>query len=140
MLSGRRVPVPRQEIELALECSRATVTRTIATMRDWLGAPIVYDSEQNGYRYDDGPDAINWELPGLWFKSSELQTLLLISEILEEISGEPLAQDMALLKARLAAMLHARQADARVSNSKLLPEELASRLERVRALYTGDKR
>lgn len=140
MLSGRRVPVPRREIEQALECSRATVTRTIATMRDWLGAPIIYDAEQGGYRYDDRPEAANWELPGLWFTSSELQMLLLISEILEEVSGELLTQDMASLKARLAAMLHSRQAGAQVLKSKLLREELVSRLERMRALYDGDPR
>jgi len=139
MLSGRRVPVPRQQIEQALECSRATVTRTIATMRDWLGAPIVYDAEQNGYRYDDRPEAANWELPGLWFTSSELQMLLLISEILNEVSGELLTQDMAPLKARLASMLHSRQADPHILKSELLPEELVARLERMRALYAGEK-
>ena len=48
ILSGRRIPISEQELEHALECSRATVNRTIAAMRNFLDAPIEYDRERNG--------------------------------------------------------------------------------------------
>ena len=52
ILQGARRPVSRQRLQDELECSRATVKRLIEDMRLYLNAPIVYDREYNGYRYD----------------------------------------------------------------------------------------
>lgn len=54
LLAGRRVPISEKDLETALECSRATVIRTIGTMRTFLNAPIEYDRERNGYHYAQG--------------------------------------------------------------------------------------
>lgn len=43
ILAGRRVPVSHRTIEEKLECRRATVTRIIQEMREFLDAPIEYD-------------------------------------------------------------------------------------------------
>jgi len=47
ILSARRSAVGWSELAGRLECSRATVFRLIARLRDFLGAPIVSDG--NGY-------------------------------------------------------------------------------------------
>ena len=52
LLAGRRVGLPLQSIMEDLECSRATANRVIQEMRLTFNAPIVYDREQQGYRYD----------------------------------------------------------------------------------------
>ena len=70
ILSGRRVPISEQDLEHALECSRATVPRTLSAIRTFLDAPIEYDRERNGYHYAAEGVARNWELPGLWFSAS----------------------------------------------------------------------
>jgi predicted DNA-binding transcriptional regulator YafY len=49
ILNGRRTPISRDDLQNRLECSRATVGRLIEEIRDQLGAPVVYDREQNGY-------------------------------------------------------------------------------------------
>ncbi|MBU2570795.1 MAG: hypothetical protein KJ725_12345 [Gammaproteobacteria bacterium] len=47
--------------------SRSTFTRDIEYLRDRLHAPIVWDREEGGYRFDDPPrDGPPHELPGLW--------------------------------------------------------------------------
>ena len=54
--------------------TRSTVTRDFEYLRDFLGAPIVYDREANGHHYD--PQAEAFELPGFWLNQSELYALL----------------------------------------------------------------
>lgn len=48
-------------------------------MQNNLGAPVVFDKERDGYRYDrvNGP----YELPGLWFNARELQALVTIQRL-----------------------------------------------------------
>jgi proteasome accessory factor C len=82
ILQGARRPVPRRRPQEELECSRATVKRIIEDMRLYLNAPIVYDRECNGYRYDQGEGEM-YELPGLWFNASELHALLSVQHLLE---------------------------------------------------------
>lgn len=52
LLGSRRLPVSHKTVEDELQCSRATATRVIQEMRDYLGAPIEYDRERNGYFYE----------------------------------------------------------------------------------------
>ena len=53
LLSERRA-VPFAEFLSNLEISRATLKRDLTYMRDRLNAPIVYDQELGGYRFDKG--------------------------------------------------------------------------------------
>ena len=72
-------------------------------MRDYLNAPILYDREQGGYRYDqqEGP----WELPGLWFQPAELQALLVMQQLLRELQPGLLSQPLAPVRARFNQLL-----------------------------------
>lgn len=71
ILRGNRCAVPLSTLMEHLECSSATAKRIIAEARQTLDAPIVYDREQNGYRYGPG----RFEMPGVWFSPEELHAL-----------------------------------------------------------------
>jgi hypothetical protein len=73
-LKAARYPVTVARLQDELGCSRATVYRDLAFLRDALMAPIVGDGEA-GFRYDQD-EADRFELPGLWLNSDELHALL----------------------------------------------------------------
>jgi predicted DNA-binding transcriptional regulator YafY len=104
-LAGRRVPLSEKDLEAALECSRATVQRTIQTMRDHLDAPIVYDRERNGYHYDGGGLGPNWELPGLWFSAGEMQALLTLERLLSGLTPGLLSDELRPFRERIEGLL-----------------------------------
>lgn len=85
ILSARRTAIPLEELKSALECSKATVHRLIAAMRDYLGAPIAFDAEHGGYRYADDPQGRAYELPGLWFSAQELHALAVLQRLLSAL-------------------------------------------------------
>lgn len=108
ILQGARRPVSRQRIQEELECSRATVKRLIEDMRLYLNAPIVYDREYNGYRYDQAEGAM-YELPGLWFNASELHALLTVQQLLAGVQPGLLDQHLKPLQKRIRALLELRR-------------------------------
>ena len=68
MIHDRKL-VPFVDLMEALEVSRATLKRDLEYMRNRLNAPIVWDRDAGGYRFDT-PHAeagAQYELPGLWF-------------------------------------------------------------------------
>ncbi|MGK7344845.1 MAG: helix-turn-helix transcriptional regulator [Candidatus Nitrospinota bacterium M3_3B_026] len=104
ILGASRYPVSRKNIQERLECSRATFTRLVEDMRDFLGAPIEYDRRLNGYHYaetDEGP----YELPGLWFNASELHALLTCQELLSSVQPGLLDGHIAPLKKRIGQIM-----------------------------------
>jgi predicted DNA-binding transcriptional regulator YafY len=109
ILTNRRTPVSRLDLQRQLECSRATVGRLIESMRDKLGAPVVYDRECNGYRYDRGADA-SWELPGLWFNASELHALMVSARLLANVQPGILDSALEPLRERIDQLLRHRRA------------------------------
>ena len=107
VLSNARCPVPHKVLEEKLECARATVTRVIRQMRDYLHAPIEYDRARNGYHYAparDGP----YELPGLWFNASELHALLTAQQLLAHVQPGLLEGHLAPLRERIEQILQSR--------------------------------
>tara|TARA_Y100001933_G_scaffold212767_3_gene218033 strand:- start:13599 stop:14585 length:987 start_codon:yes stop_codon:yes gene_type:complete len=104
-LAGRHTPISLVDLTHEIECSEPTVKRTIAAMRDYLSAPIVYDRERNGYVYSgDGIDP-NWELPGLWFSAGELQALLALERMLSTLSPGLLAEELSPFRSRIESLL-----------------------------------
>ena len=106
LLSASRYPVPRQKIEQELECSRATAKRIIEAMRLYLNAPIKYDRQLNGYYYDPAEGDM-YELPGVWFNSSELHALLTVQQLLTQVQPGLLERQLAPLKSRIDQLLKA---------------------------------
>lgn len=68
----------------ALEVSPATLKRDIQYLRDRLNAPIIWDRDAGGYRFerDNAPAGSQFELPGLWFNASEIHALLTMQHLL----------------------------------------------------------
>lgn len=91
ILAGRRTPISHEALQQELECSRATVTRTLELLRDHLNAPVVYDRERNGYVYAGQGQA--WELPGFWLSSREVVALMAAMKFLGE-SGQGLLSEL----------------------------------------------
>ncbi|TSE27809.1 helix-turn-helix transcriptional regulator [Tepidimonas aquatica] len=91
-----------------LGVSRATLKRDLEYLRERLHAPIVWDRQAGGYRFDGAPaTGPAYELPGLWFSAGELYALLAAQKLLADIEPGVLAAHVAPLTARLAALLEA---------------------------------
>ncbi|MCY3932701.1 MAG: WYL domain-containing protein [Acidobacteria bacterium] len=101
-LSSRRHAVSASELMEELGCSRSTLFRAIAHLRDHLGAPIDNVPGQ-GYLYnrDDDP----YELPGLWLRRDELEALLVMDELLSRVQPGLLEEHVAPLRKRVRSLL-----------------------------------
>lgn len=118
-----------EQIQEALGVSRATVKRDLQYLRDRLHAPITYDRFNNGYHFESPqPHAPRFELPGLWFNSSEILALLTMQNLLEEVQPGLLGPHIAPLQTRLRSLLGS-QEDA--------PEDIA---RRIRILHAAKRR
>ncbi len=126
LLASSRYPVPRSRIEAELECSRATVKRTIESMRAYLGAPIAYDRKLKGFYYDRD-DEQNYELPGLWFNASELHALLSVQQLLLNIQPGLLDKQLAPLRKRIDSLLDIQQSSADDLSSRIRILSMAAR-------------
>ena len=105
LLNDRR-SVTFKEIQDRLEVSAATLKRDLAYMRDRLHAPIVFDKDLGGYRFENGDAANQYELPGLWFTAEEIYALLTMQQLLINLdSGGLLSQHIKPLQSRLLAMI-----------------------------------
>src|SRR5690554_6923025 len=103
--ANARYPVTVARLQDDLGCSRATVYRDLAFLRDALMAPVVGDGEA-GFRYD--PDeAGRFELPGLWLSSDELHALLAAQQLLSRSAGGVLSSALAPLQQRIDKLLNA---------------------------------
>ena len=102
-LKAARYPINVKRLQEELGCSRATVYRDLAFLRDGLMAPIVGDGEA-GFRYDPH-ESDRFELPGLWLSSEELYALLAAQQLLSRTGGGVLSSAMAPLQQRVEALL-----------------------------------
>jgi len=126
ILQSARYPVSRRRIEEELECSRATVKRIIEDMRLYLNAPIVYDPEYNGYRYD-AKDGTMYELPGLWFNASELQALVGVQQLLANVQPGLLDPLLKPLQKRIAELLRLQHAGSQGLAQRIRFLQMAAR-------------
>jgi predicted DNA-binding transcriptional regulator YafY len=106
LLQTRRPVVKVREFLAELGISLATFKRDLEYMRERLNAPIVWDREQNGYRFEEPPArGPKYELPGLWFSPEEAQALLTMEHLLEGLEPSLLGPHLAPLRTRLTALL-----------------------------------
>lgn len=88
-----------------LGMSRASVKRDLAYMRDRFNAPIEYDREAHGYKFGRTRTGPVYELPGLWFNSSEALALLTTQHLLSEVQPGMLDAHITPLRERLQRVL-----------------------------------
>jgi len=110
LLQARRpgvVPVASFLEELGV--SLATFKRDLEYMRERLFAPIVWDRDQGGYRFDAAAqdEGHPYQLPGLWFNPTEAQALLTMEHLIEGLEPSLLGPHLEPLKVRLRALLSA---------------------------------
>ncbi|MGE5815509.1 MAG: helix-turn-helix transcriptional regulator, partial [Acidobacteriota bacterium] len=109
LLSGRK-SVTRQELQDRLGVSWATLKRDLAYLKDRLNAPIVFDRDLGGYRFDRESKRVGpqYELPGLWFSAEEIHALLTMQHLLSNLdTGGLLGPQIKPLLARLTGLLGA---------------------------------
>ncbi|EGK72095.1 Helix-turn-helix type 11 domain protein [Methyloversatilis universalis FAM5] len=107
LLAGRKA-VPRAELQDKLGVSWATLKRDLAYMKDRLHAPIVFDRDLGGYRFEKEGQRIGpqYELPGLWFSAEEIHALLTMQHLLANLdTGGLLGPHIQPLLARLSGLL-----------------------------------
>jgi predicted DNA-binding transcriptional regulator YafY len=101
-----RVSVPLEVFLEELGVSRATFKRDLETMRDRMNAPIVYDRDLRGYRFESAPQAgPKYELPGLWFSPTEALALLTMYQLLEGLQPSLLGAHVKPMLSRIRALL-----------------------------------
>ena len=83
------------------EVSQKTVQRDVDYLRDQCGAPIVYDRDRKGFRYEDS----TWMLPSIIMSEGELVAVLLASRMMDQYRGTPLASQLERLFDKLSALL-----------------------------------
>lgn len=98
ILRSHRWPVSRHQLMDTLNCSEATVYRTVEKLRDVLDAPVQSD-EQGGWYYPRQGEP--FELPGLWFNASELHALLSVDRLLAEVQPGVLDEELEPLRERI---------------------------------------
>ena len=102
MLKVARSPISKETIAERLECSIATVYRTISDLRDGYGAPIETNQETGGFYYQNKD---SFELPGLRLQSDEIEALLMASHLLEDIQRGLLKEPLSRLLDNIGSLL-----------------------------------
>lgn len=128
LLRSARRPLTLSRLMDELGCSRATVYRDIAYLRDALGAPVETGGGEVASFHYRGAEAETFELPGFWFNSEELAALLALHALIARADPGVLSGALAPFRARIERLLteHA--------------EGKAPPLERVRVLAQGVRR
>lgn len=106
ILSARRYPIKFKDLLSRMDYSEATLKRYIRRLRD-SGAPLLYDTEAQGYILDKTEDAA-LQLPGFWFNLSELHSLLAINEIIHQMTPGLLKAELVPIRRRIESLLAAR--------------------------------
>ena len=104
LLTQRKVVSVEAFLE-ELEISRATFKRDLEYLRDRLQAPIVWDRDAGGYRFEKEAVGKKFELPGLWFNASEIHALLTMQQLLRSLGPGLLTPHIEPLMARLRTLL-----------------------------------
>lgn len=107
MLLTNHGVVSFKTLQARLEVSRATLKRDLEYLRNRLNAPIIWDREAGGYRFErNGQVGGQYELPGLWFSAEEIHALLTMQHLLANLdAGGLLGPHIQPLMARLTALL-----------------------------------
>jgi predicted DNA-binding transcriptional regulator YafY len=120
LLIKSRAGVSFDELRRELEVSPATLKRDLQYLRDRMDAPIVYDRDDNVYRFADGGGGPNGaagpqhQLPGVWFSEKEIRSLLTMHELISGLDdGGVLGRHLQPLLDKLHGMLGSSASEAR---------------------------
>ncbi len=134
LLDGRRSAISRQTLMEQSEFSRSKLTRLIADLRDRLGAPLIFDQEHGGYRFDTADGC--FELPGLWFTGEELHALVSLEHLLQTLQPGLLDQLLAPIRLRLQRILQAGHLGGGEAQKRIRILAMAARAQNMRHFQT----
>ena len=84
----------------------ATFKRDLEKLRSNFNAPIIYDHDSGGYKFDKPNAGKKFELPGMWFDESEATALVLMQHLLSGLDqGGLIGPHIAPLMSRIDAIL-----------------------------------
>lgn len=129
-LLNERRSVSFKDLQEKLGISPATLKRDIAFMRDRLNAPIIFDRELGGYRFDKGLNlpGNQYELPGLWFSAEEIHALLTMQHLLANLdTGGLLGPHIKPLLSRLTAIIGAGENELTEVQKRIKIESVGAR-------------
>ncbi len=127
ILVSRRTPIALEDLLARLECSKPTLYRAIAVLKDRLHAPVEFDRETGGFRYATEKGVSVFELPGLWFTPAELQALAIMQRLLKDAAGGLLGEHLGPLSKRLDELTRHRRLNLGEAASRLRFPAIASR-------------
>ncbi len=100
-LFRRRKPPSKREILEMFEISPAQFKRDLDYMRNRLGAPVTFDIQAGGYKYN----ADEFNLPGLWFTEREVYSLLLMHSLLDQLQPGFVREQLGPFRDKLRRLL-----------------------------------
>jgi predicted DNA-binding transcriptional regulator YafY len=86
-LIQERGHVTTQDFLSELEVSLATFKRDLEHLRSTFNAPIIYDRESQGYKFDKPNAGKKFELPGMWFNEQEATALATMQQLLSSLDS-----------------------------------------------------
>ena len=101
-------PLTVMQLQKQSGCSRATVYRDLAFLRDVLMAPVEGDG-QTGFCYSQD-DSARFELPGIWLSSTELHALMTSRQLFARAHNGIFASMLAPFQQRIEGILTAQTA------------------------------
>ncbi len=119
-LSSARRPVPVKKLAEQWECSEKTVQRAVDTLRDYLNAPLEYDSERRGWYYNLGADdSVKFELPGLWLTAEEIECFAALLTLLRGLDTHDISPNFGLIEQSIDKLLRGRGVAASTFHDKI---------------------
>lgn len=93
-------------LKAELEVSEASIKRDIEFLRERLDCPIEWNRSQRGYVIrDDLAQGGRFELPGIWFDSSEVFALLMMLHLVDGVQPGLLEEHIGPLRSKLRDLL-----------------------------------
>jgi predicted DNA-binding transcriptional regulator YafY len=120
--------VSARDLREDLGVSPAQLKRDLETMRSRFHAPIEWNRESRGYHLvEQGKYGPRYQLPGLWFNSTEIQALLTMQHLVENVEPGLLSGHLKPLRDRLHALLDSTDHSAEEIQRRIRILHIASR-------------
>jgi predicted DNA-binding transcriptional regulator YafY len=130
LLQDRQI-VSRDDFLSLLEVSLATFKRDLEYMRDRFNAPVIYDSDARGYRYESTASNKNkFSLPGLWFTEQEIFALITMQQLLENLDqGSIIGPHIQPFLSRLDAVIGEGESSSKEIRKRIKLVEMGRRVQ-----------
>ncbi len=106
ILLSHRYPLSKRLLAERLECTEKSITRYLNELKDRHLAPLEY-ARGKGYYYNKSNNN-SVELPGLWLTETDIQSLLLLLDMLENFSEGTLSKELASINNIICTLLQNR--------------------------------